>query len=76
MVFKLNNIYYYSEKNVELQNFPVTQLRNTSTFTDIIGNIKIDEESKVEGNNESGQFYSVATSDGLLMLIKKQTVLW
>lgn len=41
----------------------------------MVGDIKVDENDKKQDDIDNA-FYAVATTDGLVMMVKKQIVLW
>ncbi|XP_025415225.1 KICSTOR complex protein ITFG2-like isoform X1 [Sipha flava] len=63
------------EKIIDYENEFNLELRNPSISSEMIGNIKIDK-SKDDVNDINDNFYAIATSDGLLMLAKQESIIW
>lgn len=42
----------------------------------MVGDIKENRTGRWSGNGSGGNLYALATLDGLLMLIKRETIIW
>lgn len=74
----INNLFYYSEKTIEYENeneLPV-ELLNPLISSVMVGDLKVDEECDQELFDKNDHLYGIASLSGLVMLAKKQTILW
>lgn len=65
----------FSEKIIDYENELSSELRNPSISSEMIGDLKIDK-SKEDINDINNNLYAIATLDGLLMLAKRETIIW
>jgi len=73
----INDLFYYSEKTIEYENeneLPV-ELLNPLISSVMVGNLKVDEECE-ELFDKNDHLYGIASLSGLVMLAKKEKILW
>jgi hypothetical protein len=74
----INNLCYYSEKTIEYENeneLPL-ELLNPSISSLMIGDLKVDTNCEQELFDINDHLYGIASLNGLIMLAKKETILW
>jgi len=54
----------------------ITRLRNRSISSEMIGNLRLDKSHEKDMNDPSNNIYAIATLDGLIMLARRETILW
>jgi len=74
----INNLFYYSEKTIEYENeneLPL-ELLNPLISSVMVGDLKVDGTCDQELFDKNDHLYGIASLNGLVMLAKKETILW
>jgi len=65
-----------TEKIICYENEQITGLRNSSISSVMIGNLRVDKTNEIYINDPCNNIYAIATLDGLIMLARRETILW
>jgi len=74
----IDNLFYCSEKTIEYENeneLPL-ELLNPLISSVMVGDLKVDENCDQELFDKNDHLYGIASLNGLVMLAKKETILW
>lgn len=68
-------LFFYSEKTIDYEDELISEYSCPLTPTEMIGNLKVIESSENKFKNID-HLYAIVTLDGILMLAKREMILW